>query len=131
MVTVSTLKEVEERRKSGKVTDFTKGGKCSRCGGCCSNYLPLTKNEIAVIKRYIKKNNITPSKNVFPYTTPTYDMTCPFLDNSSKEAVCRIYDVRPGICRVFTCADKTETTKYSIENHSKLTIVNVKNTFFT
>ena len=28
------------------MTNFTKNGKCSKCGSCCSNFLPLTQSEI-------------------------------------------------------------------------------------
>ena len=40
------------------IQDFTKDGKCSSCGQCCSNLLPLSNNEIRKIKEYIKKHGI-------------------------------------------------------------------------
>ena len=48
--------------KSGVVYDFTDNGKCSNCGSCCTCNLPLTEQEIVIIKRYIKQHNIKPKK---------------------------------------------------------------------
>ena len=36
--------------------NLTCNGKCTECGECCSNLLPMTDDEISVIKNYIKKN---------------------------------------------------------------------------
>lgn len=38
--------------------NLTCNGKCTECGQCCSNLLPMTDDEISVIKKYIKKNGI-------------------------------------------------------------------------
>lgn len=79
-----------------------KNGSCSKCGGCCSNILPLTDNEKKRIKRIIKKKKLKPS-----YHLPLngFDMTCPLLDSDNK---CRIYKDRPIICKVFRCDKTTE-----------------------
>jgi hypothetical protein len=45
-----------------KIVDLTVDGECSRCGECCGDYLPLLKNELKIIKEYVKKNNIKPYK---------------------------------------------------------------------
>lgn len=42
---IGTLKQVYEDMEHG-VCDFTKDGKCSGCGQCCSVYLPLSPGEI-------------------------------------------------------------------------------------
>jgi Fe-S-cluster containining protein len=91
-------------RKSG-VTDFTKNGKCSCCGGCCTDELALSKYEISTIKNYIKKNNIKIKRQFVPLATPVIDKTCPFLDTTGKITKCQIYDVRPLICRTFICSE--------------------------
>lgn len=91
-------------RKSG-VTDFTKNGKCSRCGGCCPDELALTKYEISTIQNYIKKNNIKIKRQFVPLANPVIDKTCPFLDTTGKITKCQIYDVRPLICRKFICSE--------------------------
>lgn len=88
---------------SGKIsiTNYTDNGKCSNCGQCCGDILHLSKSEIKLIDKYLKNHKIkaTP-KSVFA----TYDNTCPFRDNEKK--ICKIYEVRPQICRVYKC-DKT------------------------
>ena len=35
--------------------DLTDNGKCTQCGACCSNALPMTEDEISVIRRFVKK----------------------------------------------------------------------------
>lgn len=47
---IGTLQQVYEDMEHG-VYDFTKDGKCSSCGACCSNYLPLSSGEIKEIRR--------------------------------------------------------------------------------
>ena len=69
------------------------GFKCKNCGECCSNFLPLLKEEIQTMKRLAKKENIHKFRQDW-YTQ------CPFLNNERK---CDIYEERPFICREFTC----------------------------
>lgn len=83
------------------IYNFTKDGKCSSCGNCCSNLLPMSKKEIQTIHEYIRKNNIRESKHILPMAKQPYDMICPFRDNGNK--ICTIYPVRPEICRQFIC----------------------------
>ena len=40
--------------------DFTCKGKCSKCGACCSNLLPLTKAEIRHLREIVKKRKLKP-----------------------------------------------------------------------
>lgn len=72
---------------------------CKCCGNCCSNFLPLRKEEIHRMKKLAKKENRHPLlKNWYE--------RCPFLNNNNK---CDIYENRPLICREYTC--------YNFENH--------------
>lgn len=80
------------------IKDFTNNGKCSNCGECCGDILHLSKEEIIRIDRYLKKNKIEPTPRCI---LVAYDNTCPFRDNKNKK--CKIYEVRPEICRVFQC----------------------------
>ena len=80
------------------VKDFTKDGKCSNCGQCCSNLLPLSEAEIKRIKAYIKKHGIKEQRH---NVMVGVDMTCPFRDERNKK--CLIYEIRPAICREFMC----------------------------
>ena len=86
-----------------EVTDFTKNGKCSGCGACCSTYLPITQKELKVLKAWVKKNRYKPS-NIYAPTNMrghTLDLTCPFLNKDTGK--CDVYDIRPAICREFIC----------------------------
>ena len=95
-----------EQRMHGNY-DCTVNGKCSGCGDCCSNRLPLSQKEINQIRKYIEKNNIVEQKHgLLVMATESIDMTCPFMDTNSKDHKCTIYPVRPQICREYTCVNK-------------------------
>lgn len=81
--------------------DCTINGKCSSCGECCSNWLPLAENEINQIKNYIKKHKIKEYKRIFPTSEATQDGKCPFRNDSKK--ICEIYAIRPMICKSYQC----------------------------
>lgn len=76
--------------------DLTNNGKCTGCGACCSSILPMSKKEISKIRGYIKRHNIKVSATIG-------DIDCPFMDREKKTERCKIYPVRPGICRAFKC----------------------------
>lgn len=99
---VTSILEQTRRAMEDNIYNFTKDGKCSGCGGCCSNLLPLSLKEIDTIRRYIAKKHIKECKHIIPFAAGNvYDMTCPFRDNAKK--ICTIYPVRPEICRAFIC----------------------------
>jgi Fe-S-cluster containining protein len=99
---------------------FTLDGKCSNCGRCCSNVLPVSNHEIKVIKAYMKKHHITEA--CFP-ENDVHIRTCPFRDNEKKR--CVIYLVRPVICQVYQC-DKCPQNGIK----RKLSVVDMAQTFF-
>ena len=111
---------------SWEVTDFTIDGECSNCGECCSNILPLTEEEIETIKKYIKEHNVKEAVNGIPLDAQV-NMLCPFMD-SAKEHKCKIYHIRPKICRYFYC-NKTPTMEEAKEMLS-MDLVNMRKTFF-
>lgn len=80
------------------IKDYTVNGKCSGCGECCSNLLPVSNMEIKTIKAYIKKHKVKEQRH---NAMMGIDMTCPFRDDVRKK--CLIYEVRPAICRHFIC----------------------------
>ena len=96
-----------QRYKDLEITDFTCNGKCSGCGQCCGDILHLSKWEIQRIDKYIKVNKIKCTPRL---ALVEYDNTCPFRDN--KEKKCKIYEVRPEICRVYQC-NKTPEEAYN------------------
>ena len=103
--------------KDLKITNFTCNGKCSNCGQCCGDILHLSESEIKLIDNYLKKHKIKPTPKSIMVD---YDNTCPFRDNKNKK--CKIYEVRPQICRVYKC-DKTPEKAYKnreLSNKNKL-----------
>ena len=110
--------------------DLTDNGKCTQCGQCCSNILPMTEDEISVIRRYIKKHHIKEHKHILPLAKQTIDMTCPFLDDSKFCEKCTIYDVRPRICRDFICCPSKRPPIDDLKYKLKCRIVDVRSEFF-
>lgn len=85
-------------------TDLTRKGKCTGCGECCSNILPLSDAEIKRIKAYIKLNNVKEQSHfiIGMATKPDVDLSCPFMMMTGNKR-CVIYEVRPAICRDYVC----------------------------
>jgi len=79
---------------------FLKDGKCSNCGECCSNLLPLTLQEKQRIIKIIKKRNLKPVCHFKAPLNVNYDMVCPLLGTDKK---CLIYKDRPQICKTYSC----------------------------
>lgn len=109
-----------------KVTDFTCNGKCSNCGQCCGDILHLSKSEIKRIDDYLKRKRIKPTNRCI---FVDYDNTCPFRDTENKK--CKIYDVRPDICRVYQCnkSPKECVKNRELTNEGKLPR-SMRNLFF-
>lgn len=103
---IATLDQAIEDSKKG-IIDFTHEGKCSRCGQCCCNYIPLSSGEIKEIKRYVKKYHIKEHINGAPMAPISWDLSCPFFSGHE----CIIYPVRPAICRNFQCDQQPEIIK--------------------
>lgn len=114
--------------------DYTKDGKCSCCGACCSNLLPVSEKEIREIKKYIKKKHIEPCRHLTPFsaaTAATGDLLCPFLDTGKEKEKCRIYEVRPLICRDFSCHYEKNRRNMAVKDLQQIRrCVDVRRTFF-
>lgn len=89
--------------------NYCKNGKCSNCGNCCTELIPLTKTEVRLIKAYIKEKNIKPFSDILFSTNGQYsvNLMCPFRNFDTNR--CMIYEVRPKICRKFKCDQSNET----------------------
>lgn len=113
---------------SSQMTDLTRDGKCTGCGECCSNLLPLSKSEICRIRAYIKKHGIKEQEHfiIGMAEKPKADMTCPFMKLGGNKR-CVIYDVRPEICRAFTCRG-TKMTKELLREERRAVLM--RETFF-
>lgn len=83
------------------IKDLSCNGKCTKCGECCSNLLPVTQNEIDIIQRYVVAKNIKPQKQVL---IMQQKLQCPYFDGKK----CLIYEVRPLICKEFYCFKKMD-----------------------
>lgn len=110
----TTLNDVNKMNNHINITDFTCNGKCSCCGQCCGDILHLSKNEIKRIDEYLKKHKVEETKRCI---LVDYDNTCPFRDNESKK--CKIYSVRPDICRVYQCNKSPEEAVKNRELNNK------------
>lgn len=84
-----------------QIKDNTINKKCSRCGECCGIFIPITDEEIKIIKNYVKQKNIVPEDRV---NDNNVELRCPFFN--VKEYKCNIYEVRPFVCRDFICSRK-------------------------
>lgn len=78
-------------------------GKCSRCGECCTPFIPITNKEYKTIKKYIKENNIQCENQVDG--NDVYIKCCFY---NRKERKCNIYEVRPEVCRRFKCCNSMQ-----------------------
>lgn len=117
--------------------DFTQDGECSRCGACCSNILPLYKEDIKRIEQYMKKRDI--KENVLPGTAVYNNVAigvCPFYNADEKK--CDIYNIRPWICREFKCSMTVDEFirknhliyKRRLEKNEMAQATNMRETFF-
>ena len=102
------------------VQDFTHNGRCSNCGKCCSNLLPLSEEEIQRIKKYIKAHDIKEQRH---NGLDGIDMTCPFRDEGNK--TCLIYEVRPSICKCFMCNHTVSDMKKAKALHHRTNKITV------
>ena len=85
-------------------------GKCSNCGECCADLLPVSDEELARIKAYVKKHHIQ-EQNIKPFFDPqAVNLTCPLRND--KEKRCEVYPVRPLICREFICSKSLQQAKH-------------------
>lgn len=85
-------------------------GKCSGCGECCADLLPLSDDEIKRLKVYVAKHNIKEHRHTYFFDPEATDLTCPF--RNEQEMKCEVYPVRPLICRSFICSKSIEQARH-------------------
>ena len=127
MEVISVLESVK-KGMDDNIYNFTKDGKCSGCGGCCSNLLPMSQKEVDVIHRYIKKHHVKECKHLLPVAKQAFDMTCPFRDNDKK--ICTIYEVRPEICEQFICDSEQRAKRNRKLLGQTRNVVDVRSEFY-
>lgn len=121
------LHEALEDMRNG-TNDLTDNGKCVQCGACCSNFLPMSSFEIKRIKNYIKTHQVKEFRYLLPLSKMAVNFTCPFMDDSKNKEKCRIYPVRPEICRQFICSPDNRKPFVFKDNDYRL--IDVRNEFF-
>lgn len=101
MLIKTTIPEIIETILRGKIKlqDNSVCGNCSKCGECCTNFLPVCQKEIDIIKKYVITKNIKPQTQMLVMQNR---LTCPYYDGKK----CLIYEVRPLICKEFYCYKK-------------------------
>ena len=101
MLVKTTIPEIVETivKGTGKITDNSICGQCSKCGECCTNFLPVSQQEVDIIQKYVVEHKIRPQTQMLVMQNT---LTCPYY-NGQK---CLIYEVRPLICREFYCYKK-------------------------
>lgn len=126
---IATLEQARKDMEHG-VYNKTDNGRCTGCGSCCSNLLPMTDKEIRIIRQYIKRHHIKECKHGMLLAKPALDMTCPFLDTSKSTEKCTIYSVRPAICKCFICSEPHGTLKHKELLQGIRKPVDVRQTFY-
>ena len=125
---IGSIKDYISEMESG-VFDFTEDGKCSNCGRCCADLLPVSNVEIDKIRRYLRKHPVKEHVHFLPTARPIFDMTCPFRND--RERRCDIYEVRPAICRDFQCdKPRKQIEADKAMYHGKYGIVSMRAVFF-
>lgn len=84
-------------------------GKCSNCGECCTDLLPMKPYEVERIRAYAKKHGLKEHRQAPFFDPDAIDLSCPFRNQETKK--CEVYAVRPYICRSFICS-KTKADAY-------------------
>jgi Fe-S-cluster containining protein len=92
-------KELIESMATSTINDIVDNsicGKCSKCGECCSPFLPICQEEADIIQKYVVEHNIKPASTMLVMQNT---LQCPYYDGKK----CLIYEVRPLICKEFYC----------------------------
>jgi hypothetical protein len=72
---------------------------CDGCGTKCAGEIPMTRWEFAEVRAYLAAHPLAQEATESPGTACVFDPPCRFRDDARGR--CRIYPVRPLICRLF------------------------------
>ncbi len=98
-----------------KIISNCNNHQCSKCGSCCTISIPITRKEEFRIKKYIKENNVKPEEL---FDDCNFYAMCCFFDRKNHK--CKIYPVRPEICKTFKCdRNINELEKERLLNNNK------------
>ena len=77
MSIMDAIKQIREDMNKSRY-NRTQNGKCTGCGSCCSNFLPLTQGEIESIHKYIRQHNIKECRQISPAAASEMNLNCHF-----------------------------------------------------
>lgn len=106
------MKYLNRTPTDSDIVDRTCDHKCSCCGSCCTEFIPLTRKEVNTIKDYLKAHPEIKGNWLSNEDTENLYAFCPFLNKDTDR--CDIYPVRPFVCRDFKCdksMDKIELNR--------------------
>lgn len=110
--------------KDESIEDFTKDGACSKCGACCSTFLPLTAAELRRLRNWVRKRDYKPEP-----VGDALDITCPFLDKETTRCAC--YEARPEVCQKFLCKTMHDGNQIQLSKpQRRYTVVNLREAIF-
>lgn len=107
---------MKRERTTFNPVDFTVDGICSHCGNCCSYLIPVSEQELKVMKETADRIQFRPS---LPEGENVIHLHCPFLYKTAAEKQeCAVYENRPAICRHFLCSQSPEELikQYFLQN---------------
>lgn len=96
---------IQERLDRRTTTNNSCNNQCSKCMECCTDFIPMTLEEIDRIKSYMSTHDV--QRNFCTDSKGNYKVLCPFL----SEEGCQIYEVRPAVCRGFCCWKSSNNIK--------------------
>lgn len=101
---LNRIKELEKDSESNNCIN----GNCSRCGNCCTPFLPMNKSEVNKVKEYLKQHPEIEERalNNKPVKGKDVYIRCCFYD--AEEKSCMVYPARPGICKLYKCDQSQE-----------------------
>ena len=93
------------------IVNHTICGKCSNCGECCTDILPLSEEEVYKIKEYMRNHKLLENNK------EAGNFICPFRNQALKK--CDIYEVRPFICQKFKCDTPPQKAEFTRDEITK------------
>lgn len=121
---------------SGTPESLVVTGNCGKCGRCCSNTIPISDEEVTVMRDYVQRNGIQPYRGNRGMACVSFkigntdfsEVMCPLRH---PEKGCMIYNVRPKICRVFVCNNTTTAiVQQEMHNTGKYPVRNIDEAIF-
>lgn len=84
---------------------------CEECGFCCTKLSPISVDNMSEIASHlvISKKEFKSKYTIIHNRKRCFPMPCPFYDNG-----CKIYSVRPTVCRMYPVVNIDKTVHISL-----------------